>query len=96
MAVEQEQSLPGNQYVSNRGSFDWSISAKSKAGLAVDVLRVANIGAIIAFIDGHVYPRSFRVRLNIVETGKERGITTFHLIKEGFCIKLKTRLKTRL
>lgn len=55
--------LPANQYVSYGGPLDWAITAEGKAWLTVDILRVANIRAIIALIDGHVYPRSFGVRL---------------------------------
>lgn len=35
--------LPANQYVSYSGPLDWAVAAESKAGLAVDVLRVANV-----------------------------------------------------
>lgn len=58
-------SLPANQYVSDCSPFDWAIAAESKARLAVDVLRIANIRAVIALIDGHVYPCSFGVRLQV-------------------------------
>lgn len=55
--------LPANQYVSDGGPFDRAVAAESKAGLAVDVLRVADVGTIIALVDGHIYPCSFGVRL---------------------------------
>lgn len=42
---------------------DGAVAAESEAGLAVDVLGVAHVGAVIALIDGHVYPSTFRVRL---------------------------------
>lgn len=50
---------------------DWAIAAESKAGLAVDVLRVADVRAVIALIDGHVYPCSFGVRLQILKNQKK-------------------------
>lgn len=56
--------LPANQYVSDSCPLDGAVAAESEARLAVDVLRIANIRAIIAVIDGHVYPCSFRVRLH--------------------------------
>lgn len=55
--------LPANQYVGHRGPLHWAVAAESKAGLTVDVLRVADIRAIVALIDGNIYSRSFRVRL---------------------------------
>lgn len=58
-------SLPANQYVSYSGPLDRAVAAESEAGLAVDVLRVANVGAIVALVDGHVYPCSFGVRLRM-------------------------------
>lgn len=42
---------------------DGAVAAESEAGLAVDVLGVAHVGAVVALIDGHVYPSTFRVRL---------------------------------
>lgn len=58
-------SVPANQDVSYSGPLDRAVAAESKAGLAVDVLRVADVGAIVALIDGHVYPCSFGVRLRM-------------------------------
>lgn len=54
---------PADQYVGHCGPLHWAVAAESKAGLAVDVLRVADVRAIIALIDGHIYSSSFRVRL---------------------------------
>lgn len=47
------------------GPLDGAVAAESEAGLAVDVLRVSDVRAVIALIDGHVYPCSFGVRLQI-------------------------------
>lgn len=55
--------LPANQYVCDRGPLHWAVAAESKAGLTVDVLRVADIRAIVALVDGNIYSGSFRVRL---------------------------------
>lgn len=57
--------LPAHQYVSDGSPLDRAVAAESETRLAVDVLRVANVRAIIALVDGHIYPRSFRVRLQI-------------------------------
>lgn len=57
--------LPGDQYVSDRCPLHRPISAESEAWLAVDVLRIADVGAIVAFVDGHIYSCSFGVRLNV-------------------------------
>lgn len=64
--------LPANQYVSYSRPLDWAIATESKARLAVDVLRVANIRAVIALIDGHVYPCSFGVRLQVKKKKKKK------------------------
>lgn len=61
--------LPADQYVSYSRPLHWAVAAEGKARLAVDVLRVANVGAVIALIDGHVYPCSFGVRLQIKNEG---------------------------
>lgn len=58
-------SSPADQYVGHSRPLHRAVAAESKAWLAVDVLRVANVRAVVALIDGHVYPRSFRVRLQI-------------------------------
>lgn len=71
-ATEEVTSLPANQYVSNSGPLDWAIAAESKAGLTVDVLRVANVWAVIALIYGHIYPCSFGVRLQIKKKQKKK------------------------
>lgn len=55
--------LPANQYVGDCGPLHWAVAAESKAGLTVDVLRVADVRAIIALVDGYIYSCSFRVRL---------------------------------
>lgn len=55
--------LPADQDVGHSGPFHRAVAAESKAGLTVDVLRVAHVRAIVALIDGHVYSRSLRVRL---------------------------------
>lgn len=57
------QKLPADQYVGHCGPLHWAVAAERKAGLTVDVLRVADVRAIIALIDGHIYSSSFRVRL---------------------------------
>lgn len=57
--------LPGNQYVSDRRPLHRPVSAESEARLAVDVLRIADVRAVIALVDGHVYSRSFGVRLKV-------------------------------
>lgn len=49
----------------------WTVAAESKAGLTVDVLRVADIRAVIALIYGHIYSRSFRVRLQNLKKKRE-------------------------
>lgn len=49
--------------MSDSGPLNWAVAAESKAGLAVDVLRVANVRSVIALVDGHVYSCSFGVRL---------------------------------
>ena len=55
--------LPADQYVGHCGPLHWAVAAERKAGLTVDVLRVADVRAVVALVDGHVYPGSFRVRL---------------------------------
>lgn len=55
--------LPAHQYVRDSGPLHGPVAAESEAGLAVDVLRVPHVGAVVALVDGHVYPRSFGVRL---------------------------------
>lgn len=63
--LKQESSLPAHQYVSDGGPLDGAIAAEGEARLTVDVLWIAYVGAVIALIDGHIYPRSFRVRLRV-------------------------------
>lgn len=55
--------IPTNKYVGDSCPLNRAVAAKGKARLAMDVLRIANIWAIIALIYGHVYPSTFRVRL---------------------------------
>lgn len=56
-------SSPADQYVGHSRPLHGAVAAESKARLAVDVLRVADIRAVVALVDGHVYPCSLRVRL---------------------------------
>lgn len=46
----------------------------------MDVLRVSDVRAVIALIDGHVYPRSFGVR-HIVED--EAGMGEFEVFEQA-------------
>lgn len=61
--------LPADQYVSYSRPLHWAVAAEGEARLAVDVLRVADVRAVVALIDGHVYPCSFGVRLQIKNKG---------------------------
>lgn len=65
VSEQRSQVLPADQYVGHGGPLDGAVAAESEAGLAVDVLRVSDVRAVIALIDGHVYPCSFGVRLQI-------------------------------
>lgn len=55
---------PADQYVGHSRPLHGAVAAESEARLAVDVLRVADVRAVVALVDGHVYPCSFRVRLH--------------------------------
>lgn len=52
-------SPPADQDVCDWSSFDGPVAAEGEAGLAMDVLGVPCVGAIVALIDGHVYPSTF-------------------------------------
>lgn len=67
-------SLPGDQYVSDRCPLHRPVSAESEARLAVDVLRIADVRAIVALVDGHIYSRSFGVRLNVSKKVRVRNL----------------------
>lgn len=54
--------------MSDSSSLHRAVAAESKAWLTVNVLRVANIRAIVALVDGHVYPCTFGVRLQEKES----------------------------
>lgn len=53
------QLLPAHQDVCDGSSFDGPVAAEGEAGLAMDVLGVPGVGAIVALVDGHVYPSTF-------------------------------------
>lgn len=61
---------PADQDVGHGRPLHGAVTAKSEAWLAVDVLRVADVRAVVALVDGHVYSCSFRVRLH--SEGKSR------------------------
>ncbi len=61
------QHRPADKEVCNWSPLHWAVTAEGKARLAVDVLRVANIRAVIAFINRHIYPGSFRMRLGEIK-----------------------------
>lgn len=51
--------LPAHQDVRDGSPLDGSVAAEGKARLSMDVLGVSCIGAIVALIDGHIYPSTF-------------------------------------
>lgn len=61
------QHRPADKEVCNWSPLHWAVTAEGKARLAVDFLRVANIRAVIAFINRHIYPGSFRMRLGEIK-----------------------------
>lgn len=54
--------------MSDSSSLYRTIAAESKARLTVDVLRVADVRAVVALVDGHVYPSTFGMRLQEKKT----------------------------
>lgn len=83
----QTATSPADQYVGHGRPLHGAVAAESEAWLAVDVLRVANVRAVVALVDGHVYPCSFRVRLH--SEGKCEAIKrVFHLQRYECCQSL--------
>lgn len=64
-------SSPADQDVGHGRPLHRAVAAEGETRLAVDVLRVADVRAIVALVDGHVDPGSFRVRLR--REDKRRG-----------------------